>query len=114
MVHCDTHNCPGHTGWKYLTCLDEALHGISLDGMAVTTGTVEFQGHLSLLTFPAAETLPFDGYSVRVPAGAYLVHEDNDGRVSVTHHTPDDAQVLYARFDAAYGQWLNTEDGDAA
>lgn len=110
VSRCQQLGCTGHLG-KYDSCRDEALHALSLDahdwvgesdyGLTVTP---------VVLTEPVTVTLYGGQPTVTVPAGAYLVEEDDRGFVMVQERVSaeDLAQVVEAHRQL-YAAWLGDD-----
>lgn len=114
MSMCDTEGCQGHLG-KFQDCVSEAVWETTLDGTGETTGTVEFEGHLTLTEFPEDEELTIDpdgdNIKVTVPAGWYLVESRESGAVYVTRHdTEAEARKIFDAADARYCEWSEVNE----
>lgn len=108
VTRCDTAlACAGHLG-KFSTCRDEAVWQSTMDGGGQSTGTVEFEGHLTMIKFDADELIDLNGVSVLVDAGTYLVLDDDLGFVYVTVHSADEAQRIFDEFEDRYCDWDET------
>jgi hypothetical protein len=117
MFTCDNPTCTGHLG-KFRDCVSEALYSMEADR---TTGSVEFRGHLSLFRFEKpysyGPTLEQDSaLTVEIPAGTYLVLEDDQGFVKsrfwaeVDGVTDDEPNEVFERVDAEYSAWCDSAE----
>jgi hypothetical protein len=104
--------CPGGHLGKFASCLDEALHGWSLEDSTSSTGTTEFDGHLAVVVvhvddvWGLGQTDGPDEREVIIPAGNYLVWTANSGAVEVRQvETEQEAWAIYGRVDARYAAW---------
>lgn len=110
--------CPdGNHKWgKFNTCLDEAIHTQSLDWADETTGNVDWDVHLSMLTISPDSVAILDENDdkpryVLVKAGTYLVYENGQGFVTVEHYeNQPDAERIFREIEARYDAWDNDDD----
>ncbi len=113
--HCGNDGgCPGHFGGKFSTCLDDAVHALSLDQSAAEwTGDVDAHGHFSLLEFAEPHSYAEGGGSapwVVIPAGFYIVAENGQGHVYVTRYDSEaEARKVFDEAEAAYSEWLGDD-----
>ena len=82
--YCATPGCTGHLG-KFSDCVSEAVADHAAEWADDQTGDTDWSsGHLAMITFDDADTLPVDGdRSVPILAGTYLVWTATTGRVHV-------------------------------
>lgn len=116
---CDTVGCPSHLG-KFDSCESEAAWELSRDFPDRSTGSVEaYGGHFSLIEIedvPVLHRLDMgtpDERRVALWPGAYLVTEDEQGFVDVTHFPPEDVMTARAVMDQAdrrYADWLGDDE----
>lgn len=107
---CDQAGCTGHLG-KFQDCRAEAAYELSMDGGDGTTGATEYNGHYTLLILDAPEDVDlYDGPTVTVPAGAYIVQATNSGAVYLlTYGSEDDARKDFDAAAADYAEWDDAE-----
>lgn len=105
----DTHAFT-HAFSKFSTCLDEVMYGASLDFPDDTTGSVDWQYHVAMVHVDCPHVGEVIGRHVLVPAGSYLVQENDRGHVYVTHFEDRDAaEREFAALDEAYSEWLGDD-----
>jgi hypothetical protein len=109
---CDQEGCTGHLG-KFSSCLDEAVWELSLDTvMDRETGRTEAHGHFTVMTFHADEEHKIQhGATVIIPAGWYLVEENDQGFVWVVSYDNEaDMIKVFDEHDQRYGEWLDANE----
>lgn len=111
MTTCDHPYCDGHLA-KFDSCRDETLYALTMDAAGVDehTGDSDFEGHYTLMNFSTEETHCHDdialGEPVVIPAGAYILHTNSQGFVSVSHFTTDDeARAIFNEAESRYAAW---------
>lgn len=117
--------CTGHLG-KFTDCRTEALYIASLVWQPEQTGSVEWYVWACIMSFPTGQYLTVDGGdevehpdsvgrgTIWIPAGAYVLTEDDRGFVQIEASPEDGHGSARARFDqieADYATWLD-QDGE--
>jgi hypothetical protein len=108
---CDQAGCTGHLG-KFSSCLDEAVWQLSMDDSDRATGRTEAHGHFAAMTFDASEEYKIqDGATVIIPAGAYLVEENDQGFVYVVAYDSEAEMIkVFDEHDQRYSEWLEINE----
>lgn len=105
---CSQEGCTGHLG-KFQSCRDEAIWQQTLDGGDRETGSVDYDGHYTLMIYDRPDTVVIDdgsNRSVEVPAGNYVVHNTPSGAVYVyDYKTATAARRDMDKFERLYLQW---------
>jgi len=102
-----------HAFSKFSSCLDEVMHGASLDFPDEQTGSVEWTCHVSMVHVDGPHVANLDDAHVMVPSGSYLVYANDQGHVWVYRHNfRDEAERDFAAQDKAYGEWLDQDESE--
>jgi hypothetical protein len=111
-MHCDYVGCAERHIGKYDECVTEALHVLSLEGFGESTGDVDAHGYFTALTLDSPENVELDDdRTVIVPAGYYILSENDTGFVHFHRYDTNDAML--ADFQVAeleYSEWLGDTD----
>lgn len=110
LSRCDQDGCTGHLG-KFSSCLHEALWELSMDGWGTSTGRTEAHGHFTAITLDEPHEHDLGGVKVMIPAGWYMVTEDDHGFVYViTYASAAELDQAFDEQDQRYGEWLEINE----
>lgn len=109
---CRQQGCAGHLG-KFPSCVAEVLWEWSLDpgGEDRSTGCTEAYGWFSAIGLEDEATQDLDGVAVIVPAGWYMITENDRGAVGLIEFaTREELDRAFEEADRQYGEWLEINE----
>lgn len=103
---CEFKHCTGHLG-KFDDCVAEALWELSLDGADGDTGTVDFEGHFTLVLLEEPYTHKLnDQHEIEIPAGYHIVVDQPGGWVTIrSYESEAKAREVFAGHEKRFGAW---------